>query len=214
MTQAIETEDPFGATVDETDPFATEEEGKAGGGKFEPTPKIPDLVGRLVAMIPRAFTDQAPKATRFQRGPDDKYQDRYTVDLVVLDGGDLTFWAQVKEGDATKEQEITVPAGDLPKMWKGTWIFQLALIGQLRKVAGGPRPILLGRVRRGPQAKDRGKETFASIEAAWTAWDTRGRRGAEPDYSWQIDTGISQEDRAVALRWWASVKDTISLSQG
>lgn len=211
MTQAVETEDPFGATVDEDDPFATAEEGKAGGGVFEPTPKIPDLAGRLVAMIPRKFTDKAIKAERFQKNADDKYQDRYTVDLVVLDGGDLSFFAMVKEGDETVEKEITVPAGELPKMWQGSWIFQLALIGQLRKVAGGPRPVLLGRMRRGPLAKNRGSQSFDSVEAAWSAWDKRGRRGTEPDYSWQVDTEIPEDARRVALSWWKSVKDTVNL---
>jgi hypothetical protein len=214
MTDSMVNEaDPFGATVDEEDPFATEEEGRAGGGNFAPTPKIPDIHGRLVAMIPREFTKKALKAERFRKGDDDKYQDRYTVDLVVLDGGDLSFFAQVKEGDKTVEKEITVPAADLPQVWEGSWIFQQALIGQLRKVDGGARPILLGRVKRGPVAKDRGTKSFADVEQAWAAWDKRGRRGEEPAYSWQVDTAISEADRAVALRWWASVKDTIKLTR-
>lgn len=211
MTSAIDTEDPFGATVDADDPFATPAEGKAGGGSFEPTPTVADLNGWLVAYIPREFTDKAPKKKEHQKTPDDVYQDRYTVDLVILAGNDLSFYTKVKEGDRLVEKEITVPASEFPKMYTGTWIFQQALIGQLKKVHGSPRPILLGRVGRGPRAKDRDTETFESIAQAWKNWEARGRRGEAPPYSWQINVDITEAEREIAKRWWASAKDSIKL---
>lgn len=207
---AVNDVDPFGASLEEVvDPFASPEDLAA---RWEPAPKIPDLVGRLVAFIPREYTDKASKPEQFRRGPDDLYQDRYTADLVVLDGGDLTWWGTEKVGESTTDREYKISASELPRLFRGIWIFQLALIGQLRRVHGGPRPILLGRVRRGPTVKARAAgETFASIEAAYAAWEQRGRKGKEPDYSWQVDTNISPADREVALRWWQSAKDTIKL---
>ncbi|HEU4754273.1 MAG TPA: hypothetical protein VFU47_14280 [Armatimonadota bacterium] len=203
-------EDPFAQEVDAEDPFASPDDVK-GGGSFRPVPKPEDYAGRLVAMIPRKFRNDAPIPEQFQQAGGPTVRDEYTVDLYILDGGELKFWANVKqEGSEDRElKEIIVPADEIPAGWEGVWIVQSALIGQLRKVDGTRRPILLGRMRRGPQAKDRGKKTFDSIQAEWDAYAARGMKGEKPRFSWQVDVAISPEDRAVALEWWRKAGITL-----
>lgn len=196
--------DPFAQATDTDDPFATPEDTKGGSGRFVPSPSVDALNGRLIAMIPRKLEKRAPKPAEFQRDARDTTRERYTVDLYVLDRNELRFWYNAKvEGSAGRvPTEHVVPASEIPFNVPNYWIVQDALIGQIRSVDGGPRPILAGRVRRGPQAKERDTKNFASIEAEWKAFEARGMKGTKPNFSWQIDNAMSNEDLFLLRDWW------------
>lgn len=201
---SIDTEDPFAQTIDTEDPFATPEDTKGGSGTFVPSPSIEALNGRLVAFIPRKFEKRAPKPEDFRRDANDTTRERYTVDLYVLDAGELRFWynAKVEGSDERVPTEHVVEASDIPFHVPNYWIVQDALIGQIKRVDGSRRPILAGRVRRGPQAKERDKKTFDSVEAEWQAFVDRGMRGTKPKFSWQIDNAMSNDDLFALRDWW------------
>jgi hypothetical protein len=192
-------EDPFGATEVDEDPFATEDDVK--GGSYTPTPKLEDLEGRLVVMVPRAFTDEAPKPKQFQKDPTDTTQDRYTADVIVLDGGPLSFeYPGPDDGKGNRAMLDTTT--DVPVVFPGKWVFEQAVIGQLKRVDGTARPMLLGVVRRGPQSADRkAGKGFEDIAQAFAAW-RKNPRGNPPKFSWQIDVAITPDQKAMALAWW------------
>lgn len=204
--------DPFAQATDTADPFATPEDTRKGGGTFVPSPNLEALHGRLVAFIPRKLEKRAPKPEEFRRDASDTTRERYTVDLYVLDKAGFRFWYNAKqEGTAERvPTEHIVEASDIPFHVPSYWIVQDALIGQIRSVDGGPRPILAGRVRRGPQAKDRATKTFDSVEAEWAAYEARGMKGTKPKFSWQIDNAMSNDDLFALRDWWvkADVKIT------
>lgn len=205
MTDTMtDTRDPFAVATDTSDPFATPEDTKGTGGTFVPSPNLDALDGRLVAMIPRKFEKNAPKPEQFRQNTQDTTRERYTVDLYVLDKAEFRFWYNAKQEGTTERvaTEHVVEASDIPFNVPNYWIVQSAVIGQLRNVDGGPRPILAGRVRRGPQAADRDKKTFDSIEAEWKAFEARGRKGMAPKFSWQIDNAMSNDDLFALRDWW------------
>lgn len=202
MTQSIA--DPFAQATDLDDPFATPEDVKGGSGTFTPSPNLEALAGRLVAFIPRKLEKRAPKPEQFRQNANDTTRERYTVDLYVLDKQEFRFWYNAKQ-EGTDERvptEHVVEASDIPFNVPNYWIVQSALIGQIRKVDGGPRPILAGRVRRGPQAEDRDRKTFDSVEAEWAAYVARGMKGTKPKFSWQVDNAMSNDDLFALRDWW------------
>lgn len=209
-----EVADPFATAVDEDDPFATAEDVKSASGPFVPRPYLADLAGRLIALVPRVFEKEAPKrADRVKPGEKDK-EERYTADLVLLDGGDLTFFYASKiEGTEDFEQkEHTVSAEEIPFLWENTYRTEGNVIGQLKKVDGTSRPILLGRVRRGPQAADRRKGmTVDQVEKAWKDYEAHLRAGrtnaTKPKFSWFVDVDVvTDEDRVMARQWLTTAK--------
>jgi len=210
---SIDTADPFATTVDESDPFATPEDVQSTGGAFKPTPKPEDLHNVLMAMVPRKYDKNAPKLERFVKAGEDPYQERWTVDLFVLDnnGADFAFTSKKKDKDTgiETETEYVTAAVNMPEMFPRMWVQQFALIGQLSKIADTPRPILAGRMRRGPVAADkRAGKTFDQVEAEYTAWVSKGARGEKPAFSWQVDTAMTPEDRATMVAWWAKANGT------
>lgn len=202
MTDTIA--DPFAQPANLDDPFATPEDTKGGSGSYVPSPSVEALAGRLVAFIPRKFEKRAPKPVQFQKDASDTTRERYTVDLYVLDKGEFRFWynAKVEGQEERVPTEHVVEASEIPFHVPNYWIVQDALVGQIRKVDGGPRPILAGRVRRGPQAKDRDKKTFDSIEREWAAYVARNMQGTKPKFSWQIDNNMTPEDLYALRNWW------------
>lgn len=197
--------DPFAAAQNEDDPFAAAEDSRAGGN-FEPAPFFDAIPGRLVALVPRRFEPEAKKrADRIEPGGKDT-EERYTADMVVLDGGPLTFWYS-KKIDGSEEREPTEKTIEtLPHLFPGTWRTEGRVVGRLKKVADGAKPILLGRVTRVPQAADRAKgATVASVTAAYAAWEKRGKNGPRPKFSWDvIPDELTADDHALALAWYRS----------
>lgn len=213
--------DPFNgpSTVDASDPFATGEDLK--GGPYTPSPSVDDLEGRLVVMIPRQFRSDAPIFKDFIKEGGPTTQDRYTVDLYVLGSEPLVYsYKERDEKGGETGKVIEVKVDDMPACFKGVWINRAALVGQLRKVDGSGRPLLMGVMRKGPQSQDRRNgatfdtiaTSFRKFQDAYAAYVAGGMKGAkptEPRYSWQVDVLVSAEQRAVAMRWWESSKDAI-----
>lgn len=206
--------DPFnGVDVDTSDPFATGETVNAGGN-FRPTPSPEALAGRLVVYIPRSFRKDAlvPKDFAKVQG---ETREEWRADLYVIDRAPLTYTAKRtdQQTQAVTTETITLAAEDMPAEFLDIFVAQAALIGQLRKVDGTAKPLLMGVLRRGPKAdQKRAGKTFAQVEAEYAAWMAnmaKGIRGTEPAFSWQVDVDVTPDQRAAALAWWKSVATTI-----
>jgi hypothetical protein len=208
--------DPFnGVDVDMADPFATAEDVK--GGTYRPSPRVDDLNERLIVMIPRKFRSDYPIPKDYiAKGSNKTTQDLYIVDLYILGNEPLTF--TYKETDQTTQVEtrkdVTIPAEEMPAEFLGKYIYQAALVGQLRRVDGTAKPLLMGVMRRGPQAKDRGSKTFDSIRAEFAEYARQAAAGrvppSLPSFSWQVDTAITPDQRVQAMAWWTQSQGRIA----
>ncbi|MFL6145603.1 MAG: hypothetical protein ACJ72N_27545 [Labedaea sp.] len=206
MSQEIE--DPFAQHTDEDDPFADADTARAGGGSFTPRPALEDLEGRLLAMIPRELDTESKTPDVWVQKGAPPTREQYTVDMVLLDGGplDYTYKDKVTEGNTTTVTEKTFTVAVLPFLWTGVWRSEANLIGQLKKVDGTPKPILLGRLVKGPQAKDRKNGvSIQDVAAEFEKW-RKNPRGAAPSFSWQVDTDVTPADQTLAREWWAAAR--------
>lgn len=195
-------EDPFaGADIDNDDPFATSADLKRG---FTPRPTFEDIEGRLIIMVPRALDENAKVPEQFAKEPGET-REQYTADLVVLSGGTLSF--TYKDRSEKEEREVSVTQ-ELPHMWTGVYVPQASLIGQLKAAHKSPRPMVLGIMRRGPQAADRrAGKTFEDIEGQFAKW-VKNPKGAAPKFSWQVDPDIvTPEQKAIAMQWYRQARE-------
>lgn len=218
---SIDTADPFAQALDTEDPFATPEDVKPGtGGDFKPSPKPEDLEGALIVMVPRAHDAKAKKLERFVKAGEDPHQERWTVDLYVLEGkapgADLAFWYQKRDRDnpdATPDlTEYVIASANMPEMFGHTRIYQWSIIGQMNKIADSPRPLLMGRVVRGPKAADARKgKTVADVAKEFAAWERTGRKTERPGFTWIVDTATTPEDRQKAVAWFAQARESLAL---
>lgn len=206
--QDNETEDPFAVHTDEEDPFAASADVKSG--PFTPRPALEDLEGRLLVLVPRALDKEAKTPEEWVRKGAQPTREQYTVDMVVLDGGPLTYQYKdkvTKDGATTVQmKEFEVPA--LPFMWAGVWRSEASIIGQLKRVDGTKKPMLLGVLRKGPQADDRKNGVTWQDIARLTAEWRKNPRGNAPSFSWFIDVeaGETPGARTLAHDWWALAK--------
>jgi hypothetical protein len=198
--------DPFTSAHEMDDPFATSSDFK--GGDFTPSPTLEGLKGRLIVMIPRSLDPNA-------KDPNDpsgqKTREVFTVDLTVLDGGELRYHYNSKgnpEATDPKDREDTVKewvvdniAPDSPFTVRRFWVPQAGVIGKLKQAHANGRPYL-GVPAMVPVKADRDKgKTGEQVEREVEAWITRGRQGLRPRYSWTL-ADPSPEQRAAALAWW------------
>jgi hypothetical protein len=205
---ATDIADPFAGADPDEDPFATSEDVKSGG--FIPRPALEDLEGRLIVMVPRAFMEDAKTPEQFVKMGADPTRQQYTVDLVVLDGGTLTYEYKSSEADGnggTRKVTKVNTVDTLPALFPGLWVSQASLIGQLRKVDGTRRPLLLGIMRKGPQADDRkAGKTWQDVAAEFAAW-RQNPRGNPPKFSWQVDVdAVTQAHKGLASAWLAAAR--------
>lgn len=190
-------ENPFGAPSD------------FKGGVFTPTPPMETLQGRTCVFIPRSFNPEA--ADPFNPG---KTRKQWTVDLYVLDGGELRFWYKQKGQDGAAptdvEQVVTDLSPDSPYTVLGMWVSQAAIVPKLSGVADN-RQFLICTIERGAQKADRDKgATDASVREAHAAWVARGKTGPEPKSLW-LAADLNAEQVAKVHQWWAGAKDSIKL---
>lgn len=205
-------DNPFnGVDMDASNPFASPDDVRVN---FKPAPKLEDLSGRLVVMIPRLFRSDHPKNEQYVKPGESPLQDLYTVDLHVIEQRALTFVTieKGKDGALDIEKKTDMPAVEFPADFPGVWILQAAIIGQLRRVDGSARPLLAGRVRRGPTKNSRAR-TFDAMEAEWAAYEDKLRSGnfnaVKPQFSWQIDVALNADDQRLLMGWWNANKDVI-----
>lgn len=197
---------------DEEDPFAGEDE--IGSGLFIPKPSLEVLDGRFIVLVPRKYEEAVPIPEDFRQPGGPTERERVTADMVVFGPGGLEY-DYFDKNDKTDGQDgsykkWTIEDDAMPFMFTGVWRVEAAIVGPLKRLMGTRKPILSGIVRRGPLAKDRGKENFESIEAARQAWIAAGKpeRGPikNPRFSWQIDIRISSDQAAQRLNWWNNAK--------
>lgn len=215
--------DPFAANTDEDfDPFADADDVKSGG-PFVPWPNIEAVAERLVVLVPRKFDEKAKVSAYLQ----EKYQlpaerEEWTTDLVILDGGDLSYTYQAKK-DGTKdeyeEKTHTVAAADLPFLIPGWRVSWANMIGTLNGLAKLSTPVGFGRIRAGYSAKEMraGKtfEDFAAEREAYYAARAANPRAKldEPKPRWHFVLSKDPADKAKALAWWkAAVAEGYKLS--
>lgn len=199
--------DAFSAAADMDDPFATKDDYR---GDFKPSPNMEALEGRLAVMIPRAYDPAA-------KDPNNPGETRelYTVDLTVLNGGELKFYYNEK-GDpekGTQDKLVEYDAGtitpDSPVTWPGYWVPQKTLLGKLKKSHRDGRPYL-GVVTMIPVKADRDKGvTNAQVREAFAQWEKTGRRSSRPRYTWSMETP-DLVTRAHAVKWWAANRNSIA----
>lgn len=199
--------DPFTATADMDDPFATSEDYR--GGDFTPSPPIELLRGRLLAYFPRKFEAEANDP--FNEG---KKRELYTADIYVLDGGDLKFPYKVKGDpekgteDEWKEWDGGTPSPAAPFVMKQSWVPQGNIIAKLKKAHADGVP-MLGVLDFIPQkaARDKGV-TAAQIRKEYDAWVKRGKTGGDVKIAWALDVP-DPERRKLAVEFWAAHKAEI-----
>lgn len=216
--------DPFAATTtpDELDdPFATAEDAKAGG-PYVPWPsRIDEISERLVVLVPRTFDPEAKVSAFMQQ----TYQlpatrEEWRVDLVILDGGDLSYTYSSKvpgvdgKADTFEEKTHEVAASELPFLipnWRVVWA---NMIGTLNKTSKLKTPLALGRIRAGYSAKEmRAGKTFADFERERAAYydamqvNPRQTKLKEPTPRWHFEISEAPADKALALAWWKAARE-------
>lgn len=208
--------DPFAVSVDETDPFATAEDVKSTGGVFIPRPPVDAVAERLIVLVPRTFEKEAKVSEYAQQNFGMKpTQERWTVDLIVLDGGPMSFEYRSKKQDTKDEYEDkTHTVTDFPYEvpgWRVTWA---NVIGSLNKLSASPRPFGVGRIRAGYSAAEmrKRKDGFADFAAEMDAWATKAKTdpmkaGERPKPKWHFQITEDAADLAVARSWWNVAKD-------
>lgn len=196
-------------------PFLTSSEVNTGGD-FGPRVPFEDIIGRLVVMVPQAFTEKAPKMEQFRKSADDLYQAIADVDLFVLDGGPFTYeYAVPAEGstDPNAKEYKTHEVTELPYGEKMRRIFNGGLAWTVKR-AMDQRGILLGVMSYGPQNKKAAQAgaTIDSVSAAMQQWIARGRKGDSPKFTYVLDDRphmLTPERRAVAGDWWSEYRKTL-----
>lgn len=209
---------PTGPLAGQEDPFGTTSEYRSAG---DWTPRVPfeSIVGRLVIMLPKSFNAEARDP--FNEGAT---REEYRVDLVVLDGGPLTYPHTEKDpSDATKRiwKDMIVPAlvtenadGTTRPGWtaKSQSVAQGALIRSLKGVDKDGR-FYLGVMARAPYAKHASKgATLESVKVEYEEWERRGKPGKAPESTWTLDDrpGVfTPAHRALAVAWWNEYRKTL-----
>lgn len=121
---------------------------EGGGGGL---PKVADLQGRLLIILPESIQRQIP--SRFMNNGVPSLQDKLTATVIVLDGGPLS-WTPKQGGVMGQPRTEQVPF-----VIKGLWIVQSKLIEQLEEPLAmrqrGEAGLALGRLwKTGPSNSD------------------------------------------------------------
>jgi hypothetical protein len=192
-------------------PFAKPSDFK--GGAFTPTPPMEALKGRTCVYIPRTF-DAAAKDPFDPDGI--KTRKQWTVDLYVIDGGELRFWYERKGNPnanpptktETVEQVFENCSPTTPYTVLGMWVSQAAIVSKLT-AASDARQILIGTPVMGAQKRqiDAG-ETDASVREAYARWVSNGKPGNAPKFLWLL---ADVQDMAPVMAWYDAHKDSLKL---
>jgi len=158
-----------GSTVAANNPFMQ----PASGGNF---PKIDDYFSRLVLLTPVKL-ETVPKAEKFGGGT----QERFTADVVVLDGGEFEF-------------------GELPYEVDGMYFSQANIVGAL-KGAQRKATAVLGRIQRQPIKDDRPKYTDAATgKLDLVKFEADLAKDRNLSFAWGIGE-FTDADAALAMKY-------------
>jgi len=155
-----------------TDPFDAPAPPKARA------PRMRDLYGRLVVLIPKRLEEGVRSNFRDNNGQP-VLQDRLTTDIVVLDGGTLHYGGRPEETPPVPHTEVA----DVPVRFEDVYNSNKAIISQCRealrkRLAGQGNGMVLGRIGKG--------EAKGGNNAPWIL--------LEP----------TEADRQLARQWWAT----------
>jgi hypothetical protein len=219
-------EDPFAVTVDEGDPFATAEDFKSGGGSWNPRPSSAEaLAENLIVIVPREFDPEAEVSKYMQEKFNMKpTREQWTADIVVLrtaDGGPWTFnYRGKKDRDSEEYVEKSHTVEEFPYLMPGFRVTWGNVMGAIRKIHEGPRPMGVGRIRAGYTAKEmRAGKTFEDFVKETEAWEARvkadpKKAGAAPVPRWHFEPFDAagrpadqvKADKDLALAWWNAAR--------
>jgi len=196
---------------DMANPFRTTQEVAPAGGQFDPFVPHTQLLGRMIVMVPKSFTDQDPKKEEYGGG----VQDRWTVDIVVLDGGPLTFDYTTKETKDGPEVKKTMNVTEFPATFRGQWERHPQLVGALNG-ADKEGAFIYGVYSMVPTAADaRGGLTIEKLAENTEQWyaDIAARKpgtpASAPRHTFNLDSRphiMTQERINLALAWWEQEK--------
>lgn len=206
MTETIR--DPFAVTED-SDPFASSEDAASHAGPFIPWPKIEDVTDRLIVLVPRTYDAEAKVSEYAQRTHGMKpTQDEWRADLVVLDGGKLSYTYRAKvEGTEDSYADATHVIEELPALIPGWRVTAGNILGTLNRIHEGPKPFALGRIRAGYSAAEMRKgRTFEEFAAELEAFYKAPKGKKQPKPVWHLVVSDDAADRAVALAWWKAAQ--------
>lgn len=200
-------EDPFAdsaITDADIDPFADPEEVEGPKGPFIPWPKVDVIRGRLVALAPISFDEEAKTSEYAQKtfNSPPTHQE-WRADLVVLDGGapfSYQYTSKV-EGSTDEFEEKTFTVAELPFFVPNFRVTWANVIGTLNR--GAEKGILIGRFEAGYSAKEmRAGKTFEDFQKEEEAFFKAPRGKVQPKAKWHFVLSRSPEDKALAMDWY------------
>lgn len=197
---------PANPVADTANPFKKASEVGSSGQDYDPFVPLAYLERRMLVMVPRSFRTDAEKKPEFGGGVTDEWR----VDIIVLDGGTLTFPTKVKDPDNPNgdyiEKEVTY--SEFPATFRGQGIRGGQLVGALNGAnkAGG---FLYGVLRRVPVMQDvRSGKTIETLDQEIQAWRQKiaaGIPATDVRYTWNLDDrpqALTPEREKLALAWW------------
>jgi hypothetical protein len=206
---------PSGPVQNMANPFATQRQAAAeapgGGGQWDPRIPFGALSGRMIVMVPKSYTDKAPVPKEFNP-KEGEVREEYTVDIVVLDGGPLTYSEKFRPSKDAELEEREVSVTEFPYTRRGQRISQGQLVRAL-KGADKSGAFLYGVMTMVPQLRDSGlyptPEALAEARKKWISELQSGKTVAEPRYTWGLDERphvLTDERVNLALAWWETEK--------
>lgn len=218
MSDIADIEDPFATNIGEDeDPFATAEDFKTSGGSWNPRPSsMEDMAGLLLVLVPKKFEKEA-KVSEFLRKQYNmpETREQWTADVIVLDGPASWKFEYRGKKDRDSEEYVTLTheVTEYPYEMRGFRIVAANMLGACNKIANGPKPMGIGRVKAGYTAAEMRKgKTFEQFAEERAAWEERVRKdgirkaGDEPKARWHFDPSDAPEDRVKALAWWKKAR--------
>jgi len=209
---------PVTTPVDMANPFATQQQAAAaapgGGGQWDPRVPFGTIEGRMVIMVPKSYRDDAPVPEAFNP-KDGDVREEYRIDLVVLDGGPLSYEYSFKASkDAEKEKKV-MEVTEFPHVARGQTIAQGQLIRALKGAAKDGK-FIYGVMTKVAQLRDEKlyptPEALAQARKDWIAALSAGRNDVvEPRYTWGLDDRpavLTSERINLAAAWWEKEKAT------
>lgn len=199
--------------TDTANPFATAAEvTPQGGGQFDPFVPNAYLEGRMLVMVPKRFTDTDPKPESMGGG----LRDKWTVDVVILDGDPFTFTYKTKESrEATEYVEKEMTVDSFPATFRGQSIWGGQLIAALNG-ANKEGKFIYGVFTKVPTKQDeRAGKTIESVNAEIAQWRkdiADGKPGVSsnmPRHTYNLDSRpevLTQDRINRAMAWWEQEK--------
>lgn len=200
--------------VNVNNPFATQSEGAAAagsGGQWDPRVNFALLEGRMVIMVPKQYTSDAPVPKDFNPKPGET-REEWRVDLVVLDGESFSFEYNFRASKDADPEKRTQNVTEFPSMHRSQTVAQGQLVRAL-KGADKDGKFLYGVMTKVAQLRDvklyPTPEALAAARTQWIADLQAGKPTTEPRYTWGLDDRpnvLTPARLQLAADWWTAYK--------